>query len=97
MIARGAQGNPWLFREVRAALEGEPIPARPDHDEITQMILRHARMLIEEKGERTGVLEMRKHAAWYLAGQPNAAKIRGRINEAADLEDLERLLKNIGR
>ncbi len=97
MIARGAQGNPWLFREVRAALEGKPIPARPDHDEITQTILRHARMLIEEKGERTGVLEMRKHAAWYLAGQPNAAKIRGRINEAADLEDLERLLKNIGR
>ena len=93
MVARGAQGNPWLFREIRAAIDGKPVPARPSYDEITDMILRHARMLIEEKGEKTGVLEMRKHAAWYLSGQPNASKMRGRINEIEDLKMLEELLK----
>ena len=93
MIARGAQGNPWIFREVRAAIEGKPVPPRPEYDEIRDMILRHARMLIEEKGERTGVSEMRKHAAWYLTGQPNASKLRGMINAVENIDMLEDLLK----
>ncbi|MBQ9910305.1 MAG: tRNA dihydrouridine synthase DusB [Lachnospiraceae bacterium] len=95
MIARGAQGNPWIFREVRAALEGKPVPPRPDQDEIVEMILRHASLLIEEKGERTGVLEMRKHAAWYLKGVPHASRIRGQLNEADSIGMLAELLKTL--
>ena len=53
----------------------------------------HAGLLIEEKGERTGVLEMRKHAAWYLKGVPNASKIRGKINEVTDIGMLRELLE----
>ena len=95
MIARGAQGNPWIFREVRAALEGKPVPPRPEKDEVVETVLRHAALLIEEKGERTGTLEMRKHAAWYLKGVPNASKIRGQLNEADSLDRLAELLKTL--
>lgn len=92
-IARGVKGNPWIFKEMIAFEETGEIIERPKTEEIIEVILRHGRMLIEEKGEYIGIREMRKHTAWYLAGYKNASKIRGKLNEISTLEDLNSLLK----
>lgn len=81
MIARGAQGNPWIFAQILHFLDmGEEKP-KPSMEEVSRMILRHAKMLIDYKGEYTGIREMRKHASWYVNGYRNAAKFRTKINE----------------
>lgn len=91
MIGRGAQGNPWIFRQILHTLEtGEELP-KPSLEEVSQMILRHARDLTAQKGELTGMREMRKHAAWYTSGYKNSAKLRGKINEMETYEQLEEL------
>lgn len=93
MIARGAQGNPWIFAQIAHFLEtGEELP-KPSVQEMTDMVLRHARMQMECKGEHLGMREMRKHAAWYTGGYKHAAKLRSRINEAVTYEELEELLQ----
>ena len=93
MVGRGARGNPWIFREIKAYLEkGELIP-RPSKDEIKSMMLRHARMQIEYKGTYTGIREMRKHISWYTAGFSGSAKLRGAINLVETYEELEQLLE----
>ena len=93
MVGRGARGNPWIFREIKAYLEkGELIP-RPSKDEIKSMMLRHARMQIEYKGTYTGIREMRKHISWYTAGFTGSAKLRGAINLVETYEELEQLLE----
>ncbi len=92
MIARGARGNPWIFRELAAFAKNREIPALPDISEVRQMILRQAQMLVACKGEYTGIREMRKHVAWYTAGFPHSAKLRSRVNEIDTLEALEALM-----
>jgi tRNA-dihydrouridine synthase B len=92
MIARGALGNPWIFREALALYRGEPAPAPPNVGARIDMILRHLDMLIAEKGERGAVLEMRKHAAWYLKGVRASAGLRGRLNTTSAATDFRRLL-----
>lgn len=93
MIGRGAQGNPWIFEQILHYFRtGEKLP-KPSVEEVTDMILRHARMMLEFKGEYTGIREIRKHAAWYTAGYPNSAKLRVAINAVESYEELERLLK----
>lgn len=95
MIARGAQGNPWIFSEMRAWEEtGRTLP-RPGKDEVREMILRHARLQIEFKGEYPGIREMRKHVAWYTKGLPGAARFRDRVNAVETLEGLENLLTSL--
>ena len=95
MIGRGAQGNPWIFRQILHWMEtGEEEP-KPDLEEVKAMSLRHARMLVEYKGAYTGIREMRKHVAWYTAGYPNSAKLRARVNEIESLEALEHLIQGI--
>lgn len=89
MIGRGAQGNPWLFGQILHWMETEEKKAPPTKEELKQMILCHARLLVEHKGNYTGIREMRKHVAWYTAGYPHSAKLRARINEVEDLEKLE--------
>ncbi|HIZ07222.1 MAG TPA: tRNA dihydrouridine synthase DusB [Candidatus Eubacterium avistercoris] len=97
MIGRGAQGNPWIFKQIIHKLEtGEDLP-RPTVQEVCEMVLRHARLQIETKGEYTGIREIRKHAAWYTAGYKNSAKLRGRINEVESMEDLEKLFLEFGK
>lgn len=92
MIGRAAQGNPWIFREVAHYLTtGEKLP-KPDLEEVKQMILRHGKMLIEYKGEFTGIREMRKHVEWYTTGYPNSAKLRVAINGTESFEELEELI-----
>ena len=95
MIGRGAQGNPWLFSRTLHYLEtGELLPP-PSRKEVCEMILRHARMVLEYKGEYTGIREMRKHVAWYTAGFPHSAKLRGRVNEVQSLSELENMLNDL--
>lgn len=95
MIARGAQGNPWIFKQIlHYEKTGEYLP-KPAPGEVVEMILRHARMQMEFKGEYTGMREIRKHAAWYTAGYKNSAKLRGKINETESYEELAELLKSL--
>ena len=96
MAARAAEGNPWLFAEIRHYLEtGQELP-RPDYAEIKETVLRHLALLTELKGEHLAVLEMRRHAAWYLKGVPNAAALRKRISEISSPEALSALLDEVG-
>ncbi|MGN1156810.1 MAG: tRNA dihydrouridine synthase DusB [Agathobacter sp.] len=94
MIGRGAQGNPWIFKQVLSYFETGKVMEKPSFDEVADMMLRHARMMLEFKGEYTGIREIRKHGAWYTAGYPNSAKLRVMINEVETYEQLETLLKN---
>lgn len=95
MIGRGAQGNPWIFRQILHSLEtGEELP-KPSMEEVTDMLLRHARAQIAFKDEVVGIREMRKHAAWYTSGYKNSAKLRGKINEVETYEDLEALFRSV--
>ena len=93
MIARAARGNPWIFKRLSHYLEtGEKLP-RPDIDEVKAMILRHASLMQEDKGEFSAMHEIRKHVAWYFQGYPNSSKLRGSVNSIEKYEDLENLLK----
>lgn len=93
MIGRGIQGNPWLFSRILHYMNtGELLP-KPDVEEVLEMILRHARMQIEFKGEYLGIREMRKHTAWYMTGYPNASKLRGLVNQVETYAQLEDLLE----
>lgn len=92
MIARGAQGNPWIFRQILHYFETGEHLEKPSFAEVTQMILRHARMLMDFKGDYIGIREIRKHAAWYTAGYPHSSQLRVKINEVESYEELEELL-----
>lgn len=95
MVGRGAKGNPWIFREIRAALKGEAVPARPDFTETLDMLLRHARLNVKYKDEIMGIREMRKHAAWYTAGLHGSAKFRDAVNHVNTLEEFEKLVDSL--
>lgn len=98
MIGRAARGNPWLFHQIRAYLETGVMEPRPGFDEVRHMMLRHARMQIDYKGDYTGIREMRKHISWYTAGYPHSARLRAQINSVESFEELEELiLTRIGR
>ncbi len=91
MLARGARGNPWVFHQIRYHMDTGGLEAKPSADEMFRMVLRHARMLIEYKGEQTAMRQMRKHMAWYTAGYPGSAALRRRLGELERYEDLERI------
>ena len=92
MIARGARGNPWIFGRIARWLEtGERLP-KPGLEVVKAMILRHAGMMVELKGEYTGIREMRSHVAWYTAGFPGASEIRRKACAAETFEDLRKLM-----
>ena len=92
MIARGAQGNPWIFRQILHYFETGEILPKPEFQEVRDMILRHAQMMIDFKGEYIAIREIRKHAAWYTAGYKNSSKLRVAINEVENLSDLAKTL-----
>ena len=92
MIARGAQGNPWIFAQILHEWEtGKPLE-KPALQEMADMMLRHARMQIEFKGEYVGIREMRKHAAWYTAGYHGASHVRRALSEVESYPQLEELM-----
>ena len=92
MIGRAAKGNPWIFKEVKHYLAtGEELP-RPTNKEIRDMMLRQAQLMIEYKGEYTGIHEMRKHVAWYTQGIKDSAKLRASINMVESYEEMKELI-----
>ena len=95
MIGRAARGNPWLFRRVLEYLENGKLLDKPSKEEVKAMMLRHARMQVEGKGDYTGIREMRKHISWYTTGLPGSAKLRGRINSVESLAEMEELLQEM--
>ena len=97
MIARGALGNPWIFREANALWHGEEKPAPPTLDEKIAMILRHLGDLIAQKGEYAGVREMRKFVGWYLKGVHGSAAVRREINELKSAEEIKEKLLAFSR
>lgn len=92
MIARGAKGNPWIFKSIKEYQRTGIIMDKPPIEEVVCVIKKHARMMIDFKGEEVAMREMRKHLAWYTAGYPGSSKLRGRINEIEKYEDIEKLL-----
>ena len=94
MVGRAARGNPWIFKQIKEYLENGIIVDEPSSTEVRHMVLKHARMLIDYKGEYTAVREMRKHIAWYTQGLPHSAELRRRCNEIVDWQSLEELIKS---
>jgi len=92
MIGRGAEGNPWIFKQILHYRETGETLAKPTQHEVKEMMLRHARMQVEYKGGAIGIREMRKHVAWYTAGFPHSAKLRAAINQVESLQELEQML-----
>ncbi len=91
MIARGAMGNPWIFKEAISLWKGEVKPESPTIDIKMHIVNKHFNMLIEEKGENIAVREMRKHIGWYLKGIPGATEIRRKINQAKTSREVREL------
>lgn len=93
MIGRGVQGNPWIFSQIHAFFRDGEKADKPTTEQVREMILRQARMMMDCKGEYIAIREIRKHAAWYTAGLANSSRLRGRVNEVETYEQLERLLR----
>lgn len=92
MIGRGADGNPWLFTALAAALRGEPLPQPPSLKERLAQASEHLEMLIAYKNEVVAVKEMRRHISAYLKGMPHAAEFRGRFHKVDTQEQFQQLL-----
>jgi len=97
MIARGSFGNPWLFQQAKAALEGQPIPPRPPLAERCDTLVWQIERSAEYRGERVAILEARRHYCWYLKGVAHANYYKEQINHMDSLEDLRRITAGIKR
>lgn len=95
MVGRGVQGNPWLFREILHYLDTGELLNRPSNEEKKSLILRHADLLMQYKGEYTAVREMRKHLSWYTFGLYQSNKFRQRINAMETMEELRASVTDI--
>jgi tRNA-dihydrouridine synthase B len=94
MIARGSHGQPWLFSQARAALEGRPVPADPEAAERFRIVIDHARLAIAwESDEEKAMIEFRKFLGWYTKGLPNGRILRQELFAVTRLEEAERLLE----
>jgi tRNA-dihydrouridine synthase B len=94
MIARASHGAPWIFRQARAALSGDPVPADPEAEERFRIVLEHARLAIAfEEDEQKAMVEFRKHLGWYTKGLPNGRILRQELFAVRSLETAERLLE----
>ncbi|MDE4542655.1 tRNA dihydrouridine synthase DusB [Thermoanaerobacterium sp. R66] len=95
MVGRGAEGNPWIFKRILYYLNTGEILPEPTVSEKIDMILRHLDMMIEYKGEQIGILEMRKHIAWYLKGIRGASKIKQMVFTMSNYKEVKDLLLSI--
>jgi tRNA-dihydrouridine synthase B len=94
MIARGSHGDPWLFAQARAALDGEPIPPDPDVEERFRICLEHARNAIAfERNPERAVIEFRKHLGWYTKGLPAGRDLRQELFQVSTMEEMESRLQ----
>lgn len=87
MIGRGAMGNPWIFAEASRALRGEPT-APVCWEERSATAMRHLELMVEWKGERAAIPEMRKHIGWYIKGLPGAVKLRAAVNRMETMREM---------
>ena len=92
IVGRAAQGNPWIFREIAAAMQGEKAPP-PTPEERMEMAVRHFQLEAQLYGEKLAVLQMRKHIAWYVHGMKGASRFRERINQMNSAEEVLAALK----
>ena len=94
MIARGSHGDPWIFKQARAALDGQPMPPDPDVDERFDICLEHARNAIAfEVDSDRAIIDFRKHLGWYTKGLPDGRRLRTELFQSTSLEDVEELLE----
>ena len=94
MIARGSHGAPWIFRQARAALGGQPVPPDPEAGERFRIVLEHARLTLAwEDEEEKAMIEFRKHLGWYTKGLPNGKALRQELFAVKRLAEAERLLE----
>lgn len=90
MVGRGSFGQPWMFRQARALLEGEPMPATPGVDERFAVALDHARMVQAYEVDPEGAaIEFRKHLGWYVKGLPHSADLRKRLHQVNTFAEVE--------
>jgi len=94
MIGRGALGNPWIFREIKHYMRTGEILAKPGLKERLNTMLLHLERAIDFHGQRLGILEMRKHMAWYLKGLPHSAPVKTEIQKTYDVNYIKELLNN---
>lgn len=90
-IGRGCQGNPWIFNRIANLMAGKE-DIKPSKEEIIHMCIRHLNLICSIKGERVGVREMRKHAAWYLKGLKNSNEVKNQIYTIDNREEMEKVL-----
>lgn len=95
MVGRGSYGRPWLFRQIREYLETGSYSPDPDPEERLEIMRRHIRLIVSDKGEKVGMKEARRPASWYLKGMQGAARFRNLCSELTTLEQLERLIEEI--
>lgn len=91
MVGRGALGRPWVFQEINAYLNHEAILPEPSVTQKMHIMLKHIEKICEYKGERVGIREARKHAAWYTKGLHGAANYRARIGLISSIEELQQI------
>lgn len=95
MIARGAMGNPWIFQESLSLWKGKTPEGAPDDKQVADCIKKHMNMVIDEKGEKCAIREMRKHVGWYVKGRRGAAEIRRKINNANSEKEVMEVLESL--
>jgi tRNA-dihydrouridine synthase B len=93
MVARGAQGNPWLFKQIDHALKGEKV-IYPTDVEVIDMCTRHIKLAVHYYGEARAVREMRKHISWYIKGMKNCTDIKSIVNTERTIEGVYKILDN---
>ena len=97
MIGRASFGDPWVFQQVKAAMEGKPIPQRPPLKERVEVAVEQFRLSEQDHGEHIACLEARKHFAWYLRGVRNAAYYKNQISSMNTMDDIYRIAKDVIR
>lgn len=96
LVGRGAEGNPFVFAEILAGLEGRPYE-KPDKEDICKVIIEHADLQLKYKGEYLGIREMRKHLSWYIKGFEGACALRRQINEMESMDELKAVVEALYR
>ena len=95
LVGRGALGRPWVFQQIEAYLKHEVLLPEPPVAERMRVMVQHIKTICDYKGERIGIREARKHAAWYIRGIRGAAAYRQRVGALSSIEELERLAYEI--
>jgi len=95
MVARGAMGDPWLFKQAAALLDGEEAPKKPPIGKRAETALKQFELAAKQKGEKIACLEARKHYSWYLRGVPHSGYFKEKISKAATMEDLRNITEGI--